>query len=118
MNKNNILLLLIFISSLTYCNTQSIDNNYISNNTTECKVCTDIVGIINGEIHIANSSISIIENIVKEFCSHLIIIPIFKKECNFIINNIQKIINYLLEGLSPKDICIKLNLCSSNFIHQ
>lgn len=85
-----------------------ITNN---SNNTSCNLCNDIVNIINGELHIANSTINIIEHIVKGFCS-LIIIPLQKKECFFLLNHIQDIINMLINGLSPKDICIKLGFCS------
>jgi len=75
-----------------------------------CTLCNDVVNIIDGEIHIANSSINIIENIVSVFC-HSLIIPIAKKECNFLLDNIQTIINYLIQGLTPNSICEKLGLC-------
>ena len=80
----------------------------ISNST--CTLCNDVVNIIDGEIHIVNSSINIIENVVRVFC-HALIIPVAKKECNFLLDNIQIIINYLIQGLTPKSICEKLGFC-------
>ena len=91
----------------------NIDKNFFNNQTnSSCSLCNDIVGIINGELHIANSTINIIENIVSHICS-LIIIPIQKKECFFLLQHIQNIIDMLIEGLSPKDICIKLKFCDT-----
>ncbi len=75
-----------------------------------CTLCTDIVNIIDAELHIINSSISIIENVVKLFC-HTLILPSSRKECYFILDNIQNIVNWLVSGLSPKQICYRLGLC-------
>ena len=93
----------------TYSDDKIYNSQLYSNNS--CSLCNDVVNIINSEIHIANSTINIIEHIVKDFCS-LIVIPLQKKECLFFLYHIQDIINMLLSGLSPKDICIKLGFCS------
>ena len=39
------------------------------------------------------------------------IIPFRKNECLFILDNLQNIINWLLDGLTPNDICVKIGLC-------
>ena len=82
----------------------------IASNNTSCKLCTDIVDIINSELHLANSTINIIEEVVQTFCNHMII-PFRKHECLFILDNLQNIINWLLDGLSPNDICTKIGFC-------
>ena len=85
-------------------------SNLFNNSNASCTLCNDVVNIIDLEMHIANSSISIIENIVSVFC-HSLIIPIAEKECNFILDNMQTIINYLIERLTPKSVCKKIGLC-------
>lgn len=82
-----------------------------------CTLCTDIVNIIDAELHIINSSISIIENVVKLFC-HTLILPSSRKECYFILDNIQNIVNWLVAGLSPKQICYRLGLCPKVNTHK
>jgi len=116
MNKNillPLLLVIMFNYSSSYPILQPDTNNVNLKNTTNttCSLCKDVVNIIDGEIHIANSTINIMEYIIKEICSHLIILPASKKECFFILDNITEIVNWLLKGFSPKDICVKLGLC-------
>ena len=85
-------------------------NYSIASNNTKCNLCKDVVNIIDSEVHLANSTINIIEEVVKTFCNHMII-PFRKNECLFILDNLQNIINWLLDGLSPNDICTKIGLC-------
>ncbi len=82
-----------------------------------CTLCTDIVNIIDAELHIINSSISIIENVVKLFC-HTLILPSSRKECYFILDNIQNIVNWLVAGRRPKQICYRLGLCPKVNTHK
>ena len=83
----------------------------IESNNTKCNLCKDVVDIIDAQIHVANSTIGIIEEIVKGFCNHLTILPIQKKECLFLLDHIQDIINWIMQGISPGDICVKLGFC-------
>ena len=85
-------------------------NYSIALNNTKCNLCKDVVNIIDSEVHLANSTINIIEEVVKTFCNHMII-PFRKNECLFILDNLQNIINWLLDGLTPNDICVKIGLC-------
>ena len=86
-------------------------NLNIHNSTNQtCHLCNDIVEIIQAEIHIANGSIVIIEDVIRVFC-HTLLFPSAKKECFFILNNLKQIINWLIQGLTPNDICKKLGLC-------
>ena len=97
---------LFLLSIVSYGLSYSIENN-----NTKCNLCKDVVEIIDSQIKVANSTIGIIEQIVKEFCNHLTILPIQKKECLFLLEHIQEIINFIIDGLSPKDICLKLSFC-------
>ena len=47
----------------------------------------------------------------NRFCNHLTILPIQKKECLFLLDHIQDIINWIMQGISPGDICVKLGFC-------
>lgn len=88
----------------------SIISYSIASNNTKCNLCKDLVNIIDNEIHLANSTINIIEEIVKEACNHMII-PFRKNECLFILDNLQDIIDWLLDGFTPSNICMKIGLC-------
>jgi hypothetical protein len=84
---------------------------YDSGNTSDsCKLCTDIVGIIQGEIKISNSSIAILEKLIGAIC-HAIIIKPEREECLALDNDISNITKWLIDGLYPKDICEKLHFC-------
>jgi hypothetical protein len=75
-----------------------------------CDVCEDLVGIIEGEMKIYNSSINIIEKVMHDVCETIIIKP-EREECLTIVNDIHNITQWIMDGLYPKDICIKLGLC-------
>jgi len=101
-----------YIISLFLLSIVSYSLSYpIENNNTKCNLCKDVVEIIDAQIHVANSTIGIIEEIVKGFCNHLTILPIQKKECLFLLDHIQDIINWIMQGISPGDICVKLGFC-------
>ncbi len=104
--------LLTTMLSYGYACSNITDINNISNGNTTCHLCQDIVQIIDAEIRIANGSIAIIEDVVRAFC-HTLLIPASKTEWLYILSQLQNIINWLIHGISPKDICIKLGLCQS-----
>lgn len=135
MKPTRIFILLISLSSLLSIGaTNSVGNPYLGNipNITNkadipnrlnsqiqisnssgnqsCHLCNDIVHIIQVEIHIANTSIIIIEDIVRTFC-HTLPFPAQKKECFTLLDNLSEIIKWLMDGLSPHDICVKLGFC-------
>ena len=105
----------IILLSLLYIINYSVSYSIDSNNT-KCNLCKDVINIIDAQIHLANSTISIIEQIVKGFCNDLTILPIQKKECLFLLEHIQDIINWIMEGLSPGDICNKFGFCKQKII--
>ena len=89
--------------------------NYIGSNTNNngpCNLCKFIVDIIKRELIISNQTIIEIEKIVKDICSHLSNKE-KKIECFEIINDIDLIKNLILDGVNPKDICVKINFCKN-----
>lgn len=113
MNRNltNHMILLGMLLSAVLADYSHSNISIISNiNNKTCHLCNEIVDIIDAELNIANASIVIIEDIIKLFC-HTIIIPTQKKECYNIVNNISNIINWLLDGLTPHEICQKIGFC-------
>jgi hypothetical protein len=100
--------ILSYTSAIPDINIPPVNSQNTTNQT--CHLCNDIVEIIQAEIKIANGSIAIIEDVIRAFC-HTLIFPSAKKECFFILNSLQQIINWLIQGLTPNDICKKLGLC-------
>lgn len=107
-----IILLCLFIHQC-----QSIGDNSKNNiNATKkvkdvkCEFCKVVIGYIRHEITVANDTVHEIEDIVKLLCDTLGIGPI-KAECNMILDDIDEIVNWILDGLLPKDICQKLDMC-------
>ena len=93
---------------------QSIDNikqfNFQPNNTIRCTICKEITNIIQDEIGISNSSIVVAENIVKFICDTTL--P--KKDkvyCDEILNDIEQIQKYIINGLNTTQICKKIGMC-------
>lgn len=93
---------------LKFCNNLFIDNN------STCKICTVIVNIIDKELKLGNKTISDIESIVQDIC-HIIGGP-QGQECLLIVNNLQKIINLLMKGLTSLQVCNDLHLCNNTYL--
>lgn len=83
---------------------------YPQTNTT-CGLCQTIVEVIEWEVKVANGTLNETISVVKWLCKELGTPPV-KAECDFIIHNIQTIINLILQGLYPPlTICKKIGLC-------
>ena len=76
-----------------------------------CKVCRDIVDVIRWELNVSNKTINQTEQIIKALCKELGN-NITRRECYNIVNDIDRIKNWIISGLTPDKICIKLGLCS------
>jgi hypothetical protein len=79
-------------------------------NSTACDICTTVVTIIRAEGNLANISIAVLSNVTKTLC-YTLGTSIVYKECNFIVNNIKNIVNWVCAGIPTKEICKKLKLC-------
>ena len=116
------ILFLIMISFLSVNSTNNIDNTditgytidtYLVNTTnTSCKLCRSIVNIIKYELNVSNKSITEIEKVVRDLC---IILgnKVQKKECFNILSMINNIIEMIISGLEPGEICTKLGFCNT-----
>ena len=76
-----------------------------------CDLCKDLVGIIERQ---SNSSINIIEKIIHDICETIIIKP-EKDECLLIADDIHNITQWIIDGLHPGEICVKLHLCNNTY---
>ena len=75
-----------------------------------CTVCHIVIDAIAYDIRKYNKTIHDITELTKDLCKE-IGGEIISQECNFIIDNIQKIIDWIQDGSSVNFICTKLNLC-------
>ena len=78
--------------------------------TDTCTLCQDIVNIIRYQVVTVNSSISIIELLIKDICNMILIKP-EREECLALDGAISNITKWIADGLDPKDICTKLHFC-------
>ena len=76
----------------------------------ECELCLDLVGIVQSQMKLSNASINVIEKAMNATC-HMIIIKPERQECIDIVNEISNISKWIIDGLYPKDICVKMGLC-------
>jgi len=86
---------------------------FVGNKTNKtCQDCEFLVHIIQHQISTANATLQDIIKIIQAVCQKLD--SPSGKECIYIIDQIQSIINWIADGLSFKQICQKLGLCSLN----
>ena len=97
-----VFLILLFIGTV-----YGYDNDLL---TTECEICKFASGIVRYEVKMSNSTLTLIEDIVKDLCYLVGGKPVYK-ECNEFCNNIQKIANWIENGLNNTQICEKLCMC-------
>ena len=82
-----------------------------SNNKT-CKTCIHIVDIIEYELKVANKTINDIIALVEDLCK-IIGGPAVYAECKSILKSIREIINWLIDGNTPTQVCEKLGACKN-----
>ena len=91
-----------FVKNLT--NETSLMNNV------DCLVCKAIASIVYFQVKIANSTIEVIEKLVKDLCSAF---PYATNECNFFLKHIEQMVQFVLKGLTPGQICNELKYCNA-----
>lgn len=79
-------------------------------NPVVCSLCKTAVKIVDYEIQKFNTSIVVVEKIVADLCCLIGGEPVYK-ECLPLLEKIQDIINWILKGLTPGQICQKLGMC-------
>jgi len=86
---------------------------FVGNQTNKtCQDCEFLVHVIQHQINTANATLQDIIKIIQAVCQKLD--SPSGKECIYIIDQIQSIIKWIANGLSFKQICQKLGLCSLN----
>ena len=119
MHRQILSLVTLFSVVNGYNNTSTYNNTtmmpFLNNSVLEpeplCKVCRDIVDVIRWELNVSNKTINQTEQIIKALCKELGN-NITKRECYNIVNDIDRIKNWIIDGLTPDKICIELGLCS------
>jgi hypothetical protein len=85
--------------------------NQVSNSTNQtCQDCEILVHLIQHQMTVANKTLADIIIAVKDVCQQLH--SPSGKECLIIIDEIKQIIDWIMNGLSFKQICQKLGFCS------
>ena len=85
-------------------------SNYTISNNASCVLCKTLVSTIDYGIIKGNQTIQEVTQVLKDICC--MIHGPSAKECIFVLNDIQKIIKYISNGLTNIQICRKLHLCS------
>lgn len=81
-------------------------------NISPCDVCKLMVKVVANDVHKYNSTIHDITNLVKDLCAD-IGGQVVKKECDYIVDNIQHIVEWIQGGGTPDTICKTLHLCNN-----
>lgn len=89
------------------------DNVAVGANNVTCGLCEAVVKSVQVAIKKGNSTVDALEAIVKALCKVIAILPIQKKECDVIVDDLDKIKNWIEQGLEPAQICNNLGFCPS-----
>ena len=66
------------------------------------------------ELSLGNKTVNDIITVVEDICEMTWGPP--GKECRFILENVQKIINWLENGITVNEVCQKLGLCPQHWL--
>ena len=86
----------------------------IANHT--CENCEKLVSFISLEEKQLNKTITDIIILVRDICSN--IEGPSGKECVFILNNMEEVMNWISKGLSPSIICSRLGFCNDTILSR
>ena len=88
----------------------------LSNTTTNvtCSLCQFLVNVIDAEIKHGNNTINEITQIIKNICS--VIEGPSGNTCVLVVENIQKIIDWITQGMTDSKICYQLHLCNNTSV--
>ena len=76
-----------------------------------CAICVSVCEIIKSEIKLSNISIHTATMIATVACDLLMKNKTVSDTCSLILNDINKITNYICSGLTPNQTCTRLHLC-------
>jgi len=112
-----LIVILIGLSSIGFAQAKNPCKSFEINNKNEtlvnpivCSLCETAVKIVDYEVQKFNASIVVVEKIVADLCCLIGGEPVYK-ECLPLLNKIQDIIDWILKGLTPDQICQKLGMC-------
>lgn len=104
--------LFTLVGGLVYLRPDNHYPDYVPNTAVDkCKLCIDLTKAVTYDIEKYNATIVDIESLVKDLCKDIGSKTV-SKECDFYVDNIQKIINFIGQGWDPERICHALHLCS------
>ena len=108
-------LLIMFLYNTTDYNTTDYTINNIHHKNITCTLCKNLVNTIDYDIKFANGTFNEIKEVIEFICDETTD-PIGKKECNVILNDLGKIINWITKKVPSQEICEKLHYCNSSII--
>ena len=97
----------------------TVENVSLTPNATNhtCQECEKLVSIISVDSKVLNKTISSIVEIIRGVCDE--INGPSGKECLMVLNEIQQIMTWVTDGLTPAVICHRLGFCkNSTFISR
>jgi hypothetical protein len=81
------------------------------NSTLACELCEASVQLVQAELNMSNATVAGISAAVKVLCAALAA-RAADRECDVIVNSVDKIVSWLSSGFSRLEICQKLRLCA------
>jgi len=79
-----------------------------------CATCDYVVDFVFTEVTQYNKTIHDIAELTKDLCDE-IGGPVVKQECDFILNNLENIMDWIQKGFTPDQVCEELGFCSKEF---
>jgi len=79
--------------------------------TEACDICTLVVNWVNIVLKETNATVEEITELISTMCE---MNPSYKDQCEAILKKVDEVVEYILEGLEPGDICKKLGYCPSS----
>ena len=80
------------------------------NSTIECDICESAVQLVKDDMGMANVTVAALGLIVKAMCAHFAT-RVGNKECDVIVDSIQKIVSLAKRGYDNLHICQSIKLC-------
>ena len=114
--KSYIFALLLVLGSEIYIANSKCTNKCIEGinvgNISECQLCKDIVNIAIREVKKGNKTYHDLVKIIEDLCD-IIGGPIISKECNFFLDNLNKIEKMIISGYNSTYICDFFHMCNA-----
>ena len=115
---NKIIFSGLFLTFLVLAFSLPIEKHEITSPTGNhtCENCEKLVSFISLEEKQLNKTITDIIILVRDICSN--IEGPSGKECVFILNNMEEVMNWITKGLSPSTICSRLGFCNNTILSR